>query len=490
MSFIIDVTTMEAAGTPPIISLEAGKGLIAELAVVPVLKVLCMGAIGAFLAHPRFDVINPASTKLLSKLVFALFLPCLIFTELGAQVTFENMLRWWFIPVNVIVAAVIGCSVGYLVAVVCQPPRQYYRFTVIMTGIGNTGNLPLAMIGSICHSKASPFGSSCNQAGVAYISFSTWISVIIVYTFVYHMLEAPEYTEVLLQLSESDDGGQEIMAVAAEEEDDDEEAAADASTSDAVFVADQKDGTPPPIPIVYLHPSVLEADWPGLMDAHNEDEHRVPFLKKIWRTASVTSQVSFVSGDDADDLRRVACLNEPRVVRKMRVVAERTPLQHIFQPPTVASLLAIAVGLFPKSKRLLFDPTAPLGFFNDSLVILAEAMVPCIMLVLGGTLSGGPGKSELGLRTTVGICFTRLFVLPVIGFGVVEFAEFLGFLPRDDPLYRFVIFLQYCMPTAILCGAMASLRGYGEKEAASLLFWQHLLAVVSISLAIAIYVNF
>jgi predicted permease len=432
-----------------------------------------MGALGAVLAHPRFDVINPSSTKLLSKLVFALFLPCLIFTELGAQVTFENMMRWWFIPVNVLLAAGIGCSVGYLVVLLCRPPRRYHRFTVIMTGIGNTGNLPLAIIGSICHNKDSPFGSNCNQAGVAYISFSTWISVIIVYTFVYHMLEAPEYEEVLLQLSEEDeqDGGTDVAI----------QEVSEASTSD---VAPEQEavvvnGRTP-------QPSVVESDWPGLMDAHNEDEHRVPFLKKLWRHDSGLSMAS----EDGDDLGRIACLKEPRMVRKMRVVAERTPLQHIIQPPTIASLLAIAIGLYPRSKSFIFGYSAPLGFVNDSLVILAEAMVPCIMLVLGGTLSGGPGKSELGLRTTIGICVSRLVVLPVIGIGIVELAGFFEFLPQADSMYRFVIFLQYCMPTAILCGAMASLRGYGEKEAASLLFWQHLAAVLSVSAAIALYINY
>ncbi|CAM6100881.1 unnamed protein product [Calypogeia fissa] len=453
-----------------------GKGLIAELAIVPVLKVLSMGAIGAILAHPLLDVVNPSSTKLLSKLVFALFLPCLIFTELGAQVTLENMMRWWFIPVNVLLAAAIGCFVGCIVATVCQPPRRYYRFTVIMTGIGNTGNLPLAIIGSICHNKDSPFGSTCQQTGVAYLSFSTWISVILVYTFVYHMLESPESDEVLLQLSGDDDGEatSEITPV------DREAPVSNGTEQDENVAADVN---------LRTQYSVLEADWPGLVDAHNEDEHRVPFLKKIWRSQSLTSQCSVMS-EDEDEMRGVACLKEPRIVRKMRVVAERTPLQHIFQPPTVASLLAIAVGLFPRAKRLFFDETSPLGFVNDSLVIMAEAMVPCIMLVLGGTLSGGPGKSELGRRTTIGICLTRLFVLPVIGFGVVEMADLLGFLPQGDPMYRFVLFLQYCMPTAILCGAMASLRGYGEKEAASLLFWQHLVAVLSIALSIAMYVNF
>lgn len=130
-----------------------------ELSVVPVMKVLTMCALGSLLAQPRINIITPDATRLLSKLVFALFLPCLIFTQLGESMTLANMLEWWFIPVNVLLSAVIGCLVGFVVAVVCKPPPQFFKFTVVMTGVGNTGNLPLAIIGSICHGQSNPFGS-------------------------------------------------------------------------------------------------------------------------------------------------------------------------------------------------------------------------------------------------------------------------------------------------------------------------------------------
>ena len=129
-----------------------------ELSVVPVMKVLTMCALGTLLAQPRINIITPAATRLLSKLVFALFLPCLIFTELGESMTFSNMLKWWFIPVNVLLSYFVGCIAGVFVALICKPPPQFFRFTVVMTGIGNSGNLPLAIIGSLCHGQSHPFG--------------------------------------------------------------------------------------------------------------------------------------------------------------------------------------------------------------------------------------------------------------------------------------------------------------------------------------------
>ncbi len=155
---------MQAARSMDLTAIAGGGGggedfwYMVELSVVPVLKVLTMCGLGCILAQRRISIITPEASKLLIKLVFALFLPCLIFTELGQSVTLSNMRDWWFIPVNVMLSAIIGCLVGVLVALICRPPPQFFRFTVVMTGIGNTGNFPLAIIGSICHGQSSPFG--------------------------------------------------------------------------------------------------------------------------------------------------------------------------------------------------------------------------------------------------------------------------------------------------------------------------------------------
>ena len=84
-------------------------------AVAPLMKLLCLTVIGLLLANPRVQVVPRATFKLLSKLVFALLLPCLIFVHLGKSVTIDNVLHWWFIPVNVLISTAIGCILGYIV---------------------------------------------------------------------------------------------------------------------------------------------------------------------------------------------------------------------------------------------------------------------------------------------------------------------------------------------------------------------------------------
>ncbi|KAK9054193.1 hypothetical protein SSX86_025271 [Deinandra increscens subsp. villosa] len=429
-------------------------------AVVPLLKLLSLTVIGILLAHPRTQIVPKSTFKLLSKLVFALFLPCTIFIHLGQSVSVQNLALWWFIPVNVIISTVIGCLLGLLVAVVCRPPPEFFRFTVIVTGFGNTGNLILAIVGSVCHDGSNSFGPECHTTGTAYVSLAQWVSVLLVYTLVYHMMEPPmEYYEVV----EAEDGEIEIV--------------------------------PENLPVNDLsRPLLHEAEWPGMDD--KETVHcKTPFIARVFGNVSDFSETSLPDPDLLHDEvhepprspKSIRCLAEPRMVRKIRIVAEQTPVRHILQPPTIATLLALIIGMVPFLKSIVYGDDAPLSFFTDSLDIMAGAMVPSVMLVLGGMIAEGPNETRLGTRTTIGILVARLFVLPTLGIGVVLLADKMNLLIQGDRMFRFVLLLQYTTPSAILFGAIASLRGYAVSEASALLFWQHVVALFSLSMFSIIY---
>lgn len=424
------------------------------LSILPLLKLICLTVIGLILAYPRTQLVPKATFKLLSKLVFALFLPCLIFIHLGETITVHNFVRWWFIPANVILSTAIGCLLGLLVVKICRPPAEYVRFTIIMTAFGNTGNLPLAIVGSVCHSSENPFGPDCHTNGTAYVSFAQWVAVLLVYTLVYHMMEPPvEYYEII---------------------DEDSEIQEQVSTNDL------------------SRPLLVEAEWPGMED--KETVHcKTPLIARIFGDPSESSIPDFDSLEEECSSTRpsspksIRCLAEPRMVRKIRIVAEKTPLIHILQPPTIATLMAFFVGMVPPIKSVVYGQDAPLSFLTDSFEILAGAMVPSVMLILGGMLAEGPNESKLGLRTTIGVIVARLLILPLFGIGIIGLAGKFNFLIKGDQMYIFVLLLQYTTPTAILLGAVASLRGYAVREASALLFWQHICAVFSLAIYIIVY---
>ncbi|GFQ06463.1 uncharacterized transporter ybr287w [Phtheirospermum japonicum] len=414
----------------------------------PLLKLICLTLIGLILAHPKTQLVPKATFKLLSKLVFALFLPSLIFIELGETITFENLIRWWFVPINVILSTAIGAVLGFLVAKLCTPPPEYTRFTIIMTAFGNTGNLDLAIVGSVCHRADNPFGPECQKMGTAYVAFSQWVAVLLVYTLVYHMMEPPlEYYEVV-------EDGDEIQ--------------------EYVTANDLS------------RPLLVDAEWPGIED--RETEHcKTSLIARVFSDSLEEGSCSGGAGPSSP--KSLRCLAEPRVVQKIRIVAEKTPLSHALQPPMLAILSAFVIGMFPSIKPVVYGDDAPLSVITDSLEILAAAMVPSVMLILGGMLAEGPNESRLGIQTTIGIIVARLLVLPLVGIGVVWLADRLGFLIHGDQMYKFVLLLQYTTPSAILLGAIARLRGYAVKEASALLFWQHVFAIISLGLYVVVYFN-
>ncbi|XP_004249020.1 protein PIN-LIKES 6 [Solanum lycopersicum] len=395
-----------------------------KIAVLPIAKVFTLCFLGFLMASKYVNILPANGRKLLNGLVFSLLLPCLIFSQLGQAITYEKLLQWWFIPVNIVLATIFGSIIGLIVATIVRPPYPYFKFTIIQIGIGNIGNVPLVLIAALCRDPSNPFGDSeiCARDGNAYISFGQWVGAIILYTFVFQMLSPPP------------------------------EGSFDVEDANLPIKVPNKERLP-------SHPSGSSAE-------------QVPLLATNVAPADSSSS------------------NKEKVKQFFKFLYETLKLKQLIQPPIIASIIAIIIGCVPVLKRLIFTSDAPLYFFTDSCLILGDAMIPCILLALGGNLvdGPGPGSSKIGLKTTVAIVFARLCLVPPTGLSIVMLADKLGFLPADDKMFRFVLLLQYSMPTSILAGAVANLRGCG-KEAASILFWVHIFAVISMAGWIILYLN-
>ncbi|KAG1365603.1 protein PIN-LIKES 6 [Cocos nucifera] len=396
-----------------------GESILAttKFAVLPIAKVFTVCFMGCLMASKYVDILPANGRKLLNGLVFTLLLPCLIFSQLGRAITLENLLEWWYIPVNIIMATISGSLIGFLVACVVRPPYPYFKFTIIHIGIGNIGNIPLVLIAALCRDESNPFGdpNKCSQDGNAYIAFGQWVGAVVVYTYVFQML-APPPGETFDSLEE------------------------------------EKLPTKAPVNVV---------------------PEQVPL-----QTSEEPETIALESSKRGE------------IVSRLRHLVEKLKLKQIFQAPIIASILAIVIGAVPFLKQLILTDDAPFFFFTDSCLILGEAMIPCILLALGGNLVDGPGAgtAKLGFRTTAAIVFGRLILVPPAGLGIVTLADKLGFLPKGDKMFKFVLLLQHSMPTSVLSGAVAILRGCG-KEAAAVLFWVHIFAVFSMAGWIVLYLG-
>ncbi|XP_050382856.1 protein PIN-LIKES 6 [Argentina anserina] len=397
-----------------------------KIAVLPIAKVFTVCSLGLLMASKYVNILPADGRKLLNGLVFSLLLPCLIFSQLGQAVTLEKMLEWWFIPMNVVLGSISGSIIGYITASVVRPPYPFFKLTVVQIGIGNIGNVPLVLIAALCRDSSNPFGDSttCSTNGIAYISFGQWVGAIILYTYVFNMLAPPP---------------------------------------EGTFDIDEET-----LPI--KNPS--DGDTTGQVPLLTHEEQEVEVEQKHEEVVEINPTSS----------------KKSKITEFLLFLYEKLKLNQLLQPPIIASVLAMVLGAIPFLKKQIFESGGPFFFFTDSCTILGEAMIPCILLALGGNLINGPGSSKLGFRTTAAIVFSRLVLVPPAGLGIVMLADKLGFLPEGDKMFRFVLLLQHTMPSSVLAGAVANLRGCG-REAAAVLFWVHIFAVFSMTGWIILYLN-
>jgi auxin efflux carrier family protein len=175
-------------------------------------------------------------------------------------------------------------------------------------------------------------------------------------------------------------------------------------------------------------------------------------------------------------------------------------LKRIFSPPVMASIVGLLVG----SNKFLIDLFVPTnGIFHsvfESMRTLGAGYLPAVLLVLAGSLVGGPStapstpqtteqaltfkekyanmKTSLGIKSgrsffkqfsVVYLC--RFLLMPTVAFAGLESLKWL--MPalyqylQSDPLLVFILLLEACMPSAQ--NSVTIMQLSGDKEGASMM---------------------
>lgn len=74
----------------------------------------------------------------------------------------------------------------------------------------------------------------------------------------------------------------------------------------------------------------------------------------------------------------------------------------------------------------------------------------------------------------------KFVIMPVIGYGIVKAAGDYG-LTGSDPLYHFILMLQYALPPAMAVGTMTELFEVGQTECSVIMLWSYSVAAVAIT---------
>uniref|UniRef100_A0A7N1A171 PIN-like protein n=1 Tax=Kalanchoe fedtschenkoi TaxID=63787 RepID=A0A7N1A171_KALFE len=119
--------------------------------------------------------------------------------------------------------------------------------------------------------------------------------------------------------------------------------------------------------------------------------------------------------------------------------------------------------------------------FLRAVIEYLDGTLPCITLILGGNLIQGLRSSKLKVPVIVGIILIKYLILPIIGIGVVRLASSFGFLPAD-PLFSYVLMVQFTLPPAMNIGTMTQLVDVGQAECSVLFLWTYIAAAFALTI--------
>ncbi|VVB05204.1 unnamed protein product [Arabis nemorensis] len=136
----------------------------------PVVEILLITSVGFYMALDGVNLLGQDARKYLNNIVFYVFSPSLIGGRLANRVTYEGLVKMWFMPVNVL----IGSLLGWIVVVITKPPSHLRGLIISSCATGNLGNMPLIIIPTVCKEKGGPFEDpeSCQKYGMGYVALS------------------------------------------------------------------------------------------------------------------------------------------------------------------------------------------------------------------------------------------------------------------------------------------------------------------------------
>lgn len=412
-------------------------GFLSLLAVssMPVAQLLLIGVAGAYLATGRCNVLTATARADINRVVYAVFTPALMLASLATTLTLQDVISWWFMPVNIGIAFLVGGALGWLAVLILRPPEQLRGLVVASCSAANFGNLLLVVIPAVCGQDGNPFSMAktiCTNHGLSYASFSMAIGGVYIWTYTHGVMKRSG--EIQRRLRQETIGA--VTCVI--------------DPNSSVASQDTKD------------PSKTDNEDEISPSAKSVEEHQM--LVPLMAESTNHCQNDGTNGS-WEKLKQ----------RTQKIIEELTA------PPTMGAVIGLLIGVVPWLRSVFVGSTAPLRPVHDSIKLLGDGTIPCLMLILGGNLTKGMRKSKVPKAVVAAIIFVRYVILPLIGVGVVRTARDLGFLP-PDPLYQYTLMMHFGVPPAMSIGTMAQLYDVGQEECSVILLWTYLIAALALTI--------
>ncbi|KAB2083981.1 hypothetical protein ES319_A05G303800v1 [Gossypium barbadense] len=399
------------------------------VALIPVIKVLFITGVGLFLALDHVNLLGPDARNHLNKIVFYVFGPALVATNLAQTITYESLVTLWFMPVNILLTFMIGSALAWLLIKITRTPKHLQGMVIGCCSAGNLGNLPLIIVPSVCEESNNPFGesSTCFSNAQAYASLSMATGAIFIWSYVYGIMRsyANNYKEAGLTIN------------------------INSSQKNSYSESDLETCREPLLP---------SKDWVAASDEYSVQQQ---------------PHGNFETQEKISALRkRFQCIT---------MTMKKINLKEVFAPSAIAGMVGFFIGTVSPIRQILIGADAPLRVIENSINLLGDPTVACMTLLVGANLLKGLTRSDIRPSIIIGIIAVRNVFMPLLGIGVVNAAQHLG-LVGTDALFQFVLMLQYALPPAMAVGTMTQLFQMGQSESSVIMLWTYVVAAFSLTL--------
>ncbi|KAF9689525.1 hypothetical protein SADUNF_Sadunf01G0101000 [Salix dunnii] len=377
------------------------------VALMPVLNVLLITAVGVFLAIQRVDImgadarnhLNNVSDNIVEYIFFFAFL---LFPKSNSFIYLFFIICRWFMPLNVLFTFVIGSVLGWILVKITKAPKDLWGVILGCCAAGNLGNMLLIIVLAVCKEKGGPFGvpDVCTGNGMAYVSLSMAIGSLYIWSYVYNIVR-------IYSSKDSD------------------EAKPDDLPEDAESAGERNESAK------WRTGPLLPSEDPSLGESHvqhlelncsvSEEKAKVPFPVNIKR--------SFLK------------------------LIKKPGLRRLFAPSIIGAIVGLMIGIIPPFRKVLIGDSAPLRAIEDSADMIGKAAIAIMTLIVGANLVKGLKGSRVPLSVIIGIVAIRYTISPILGVVIIKYAIRFG-LVHSDPLYQFVLLLQFALPPAISVGVL------------------------------------
>ncbi|KAJ0236620.1 Protein PIN-LIKES 7 [Hirschfeldia incana] len=367
-----------------------------EVASMPIVQVLLISVLGAFLATDYCSLLSADTRRSVNKLVFVVFTPCIMFANLAQTVTLQDIIS-------------LGGTLGWFVVKLLNPKPQLHGLIIATCASGNMGNLMIILVPAICDEEGSPFGnrSVCRSIGLSYAAFSMALGGFYIWTYSYQLVRS---------------SATQFKALAA-----------------AGLVK-------------YANKDIDSDPRSLLLKPQQNQDLEIQVKEKV-------STQTYIK----DLLHQI--------------------LEELFAPPTIGAILGFVFGATNWLRNLIIGENAPLRVIQDS-----GRHNTLHHTHTGGNLIQGMRSSAVKTSVIVGVICVRHIILPVVGVGVVQLAWSLGYLPLD-PLFRYVLMLQFTLPPAMNISTMAQLFDVAQDECSVIFLWTYLVATLALTMWSTVFLS-